>query len=83
MPIKTLSISEEAYNSLKALKRGNESFTEVILRLTEKERKGLHSVLEWLHNLSPDEEQLLDQLADSVEKVVNSRDQAQWRSIDR
>ncbi|MEX2706808.1 MAG: antitoxin VapB family protein [Candidatus Freyrarchaeum guaymaensis] len=30
---KTITISEEAYNSLVALKRENESFTEVILRV--------------------------------------------------
>jgi len=39
---KTITISEEAYNSLAALKRENESFTEVILRVvSELNRKPL------------------------------------------
>jgi predicted CopG family antitoxin len=33
---KNISISEEAYERLSALKKSNESFTEVINRLTEK-----------------------------------------------
>ena len=33
MAIKTISITDAAYESLKREKRGNESFTEIILRL--------------------------------------------------
>lgn len=36
MAIKTISITEEAYGRLKALKREKESFTNAILRLTKK-----------------------------------------------
>lgn len=36
MGTKNISISEEAYERLSALKKSNESFTEVINRLTEK-----------------------------------------------
>lgn len=36
MGTKNISISEEAYERLSALKKPNESFTEVINRLTEK-----------------------------------------------
>jgi len=36
MPTRTISISEEAYRRLKALKREGESFSDVILRLTSK-----------------------------------------------
>ena len=32
---KTISLDEEAYNRLKALKRGNESFTDVVMRITK------------------------------------------------
>ncbi|HDI46440.1 MAG TPA: hypothetical protein ENF82_01375 [Candidatus Methanomethylia archaeon] len=36
MPTRTISISEEAYRRLKALKREGESFSDVILRLTSR-----------------------------------------------
>ena len=36
MPTRTISISEEAYRRLKALKKEGESFSDVILRLTSK-----------------------------------------------
>lgn len=38
MATKSLTITEEAYERLKAHKREGESFTETILRLTEEER---------------------------------------------
>lgn len=36
MPSRTITISEEAYRRLKALKREGESFSDVILRLTSR-----------------------------------------------
>lgn len=36
MATKTLTITEDAYDSLDILKKGNESFSEVIRRLTSK-----------------------------------------------
>ena len=36
MPTRTISISEEAYRRLKALKKEGESFSDVIIRLTSK-----------------------------------------------
>jgi predicted CopG family antitoxin len=38
MATKTLTITEEAYESLKAHKHDDESFTETVLRLTDGER---------------------------------------------
>jgi predicted CopG family antitoxin len=34
MSTKTITLGEDAYDRLRALKHGNESFTEVVLRLT-------------------------------------------------
>jgi predicted CopG family antitoxin len=46
MAHKTITISEEAYNLLKSMKKDNESFTEVIKRICEpKKRK--KDLLEW------------------------------------
>ncbi len=40
MVIKSLTITEEAYNALKTMKHGDESFSEVIVRLSQ-EKIGL------------------------------------------
>ncbi len=40
MVIKSLTITEEAYNALKTIKHGDESFSEVIVRIS-KEKIGL------------------------------------------
>ncbi len=36
MSVKTITITEEAYNHLKSAKSGDESFTEAIIRITKK-----------------------------------------------
>ncbi|MHC1628235.1 MAG: antitoxin VapB family protein [Candidatus Nezhaarchaeales archaeon] len=58
MPTRTISISEEAYRRLKALKREGESFSDVILRLTSK------SPLWDLVNVVSDE------VANEIEKTI-------------
>ena len=37
MGTKTISISDEAYNLLRAIREGNESFTETILKIAKKD----------------------------------------------
>lgn len=37
--VKVISLSNKAYMSLKALKRGDDSFSDVVLKLAEKEKK--------------------------------------------
>ena len=54
MGTKNISISEEAYERLAALKRPNESFTEVVNRLTQK-----RSILELAGALTEKEGQSL------------------------
>ena len=61
-----MTISEEAYEALARMKKERESFTEAILRLTEKNEKG--TLLDYVLSLDPDEE-----FAEELEKVVEER----------
>ncbi|MHA2298868.1 MAG: antitoxin VapB family protein [Candidatus Hodarchaeales archaeon] len=68
MAHKTITISEEAYNLLKSIKKDNESFTEVIKRICgPKKRK--RNLLEWLGKKND-----LADLADAIESVVAERE---------
>ncbi|MGQ9515567.1 MAG: antitoxin VapB family protein [Thermoproteota archaeon] len=64
MAHKTITISEEAYRELARIKRENESFTEVILRLTS-ERGSAKALLSYLERVGSSEE-----LARNVESVM-------------
>lgn len=73
MAHKTITISEEAYERLENLKRGKESFTDVILRMTKvKQRKS--SLIKWL-----EEKENLSELADQIESVFDNRDNVALR----
>lgn len=61
---KVISISDKAYDSLKRVK-GEDSFSEIILRLTQKPKKNL---LEIIKSMAPDEE-----LANNIEEVYKRR----------
>ena len=74
MAHKTLTISEEAYKALSRLKSHRESFTDVILRLTARTRKG--SLLDYVRSIQPDEE-----FAETLEQIVRGRERARVRSI--
>jgi predicted CopG family antitoxin len=68
MAHKTITISEEAYNLLKSIKKDNESFTEVIKRICEpKKRK--KDFLEWLGKINDSSD-----LADAIESVIAERE---------
>ncbi|MHB1907595.1 MAG: antitoxin VapB family protein [Nitrososphaerales archaeon] len=54
MATKNISITEEAYSALQREKRHNESFTETILRLTEKSGKLADCYSSW--NMNEQEE---------------------------
>ena len=54
MAHKTLTVSEEAYDALAKLKTQNESFTEVILRLSKQTETGKLS--EYVETMKPDED---------------------------
>ncbi len=44
MASKTISLKEEAYERLKALKTSDKSFSDVVLELTEDKKKGLEKL---------------------------------------
>ena len=74
MAHKTLTISEEAYEALSRLKNRGESFTEVILRLSAKTKKG--SLLDYVRSMGPDEE-----LAQTLEGILRDRERTQIRPV--
>ncbi len=74
MAHKTLTISEEAYAALSRLKSRGESFTEVILRLTAKTKRG--SLLDYVRSIEPDEE-----FAETLEEIVRRRERTRIRSL--
>ncbi len=74
MAHKTLTISEEAYNALSNLKNENESFTDVILRLSKQKEMGKLSDL--IRKIAPDNE-----LASNVENASRRLRKAKLRKV--
>ncbi len=60
---KVISLSDEAYLSLKSLKKGSESFSEVVNRIASKEKKD--SLLELAGKWSGSKEEL-----DRIERLI-------------
>ncbi len=58
MAHKTLTVSEEAYDALARLKTQNESFTEVILRLSKEKEVGTLS--QYVEKIEADDELALN-----------------------
>ena len=72
---RTLTISDEAYNALSKMKKERESFTETILRLTDKTEKG--TLLDYIKTLNPDEN-----LPTNLETVLLDRNKITSRPIE-
>ena len=72
---RTLTISDEAYNALQKMKKERESFTETILRITNKTEKG--TLLDYIKTLNPDED-----LATNLETVLLDRNKIISRPIE-
>jgi predicted CopG family antitoxin len=63
--VKVISLSNKAYMTLKALKRGDDSFSDTVLKLTEKEKKP--SVLDFWGKW-PGSKDSLDLMEKEIEK---------------
>ena len=71
MAHKTLTTSEEAYNALKKLKREDESFSDVILRITRSA-----SLLDYIESTEFSQE-----LANRIEEVYKARELVRSRIV--
>ncbi len=75
MSHKTITISEEAYDALARMKKTNESFTDVILRLTS--RKGsAQALLDFIERMPASEE-----FARNVQEVMKGTRRAKLREV--
>ena len=75
MVTKTINIRESAYNALKAHKREGESYSDVILRVTEGEKK---SVCDFLQTIDPD---VRSEIAESVKIAKTELDRVKPRKV--
>jgi predicted CopG family antitoxin len=75
MVTKTINIKESAYNALKSQKRPGESYSDVILRITEGEEKG---VCEFLQTIDP---AVREELAASVRSAKKDLDRIRPRKV--
>ncbi|EHQ34366.1 antitoxin VapB family protein [Methanoplanus limicola] len=64
MASKSISISDEAYERLNALKKNGESFTDVIIRVTPRKRK----LSEILKDLEPIDEKAAEEMKKAIEE---------------
>jgi len=71
MATKTITISLDAYERLRAKKASNESFTDIILKLTRKK-----NTLDYIRSLKPSTE-----LADNIEKAMRRARKAKLRLV--
>ena len=72
MATKTITISLDAYERLKAKKNPNDSFTDIILKLTRKK-----NTLDYIRSLKPKTE-----LTDNIEKAMLETRKAKLREIE-
>lgn len=75
MASKTINIHESAYNALRAQKRAGESYSDVILRITEGDKK---SVCDFLQTIDPD---VRREIAESVTSAKNDLSRIKPRKV--
>ena len=72
MATKTITITLDAYKRLRAKKASNESFTDIILKITRKK-----STLDYIRSMKPNRE-----LADNIEKAMLETRKGRLRKVD-
>jgi predicted CopG family antitoxin len=75
MVTRTISIKESAYNALRAQKRVGESYSDVILRVTEGEEK---SVCDFLQTIDP---AFRREIAETVKTAKTELDRVKPRKV--
>ena len=75
MAHKTITISEFTYNSLSKLKKNNESFTDVILRITAFDNRK-NNLLSYIKK-----KKINNDLANSINDSYNERDSIELRNF--
>ena len=75
MAHKTITISEDAYNSLSKLKKNNESFTDVILRINAFDNRK-NNLLSYIKK-----KKINNDLANSINDSYNERDSIELRNF--
>ena len=75
MVTKTINIKESAYHALRAQKRPGESYSDVILRITNGEEKG---VCEFLQTLDPG---VRSEITESVKSAKTELDRIKPRKV--
>jgi predicted CopG family antitoxin len=78
MTHKTITLSEDAYNALNTLRKGKESFTDVILRKFAKSKS--RDLLNYVKAMEIDREILI--LASDVEEIYKNRDKVKLEERD-
>ncbi len=76
MGVKTVTIKDEAYNSLKALKARNESFSDTIIRLA-----GNRSLTDFFGVLSASSAQKLEKAILAARKERNARHETRGKRM--
>lgn len=72
MATKTITITLDAYKRLRSKKASNESFTDIILKLTRKK-----DTLAYIRSMKPSTE-----LADNIEKAMRKTRKEKLREVD-
>lgn len=76
--VKVISLSNKAYSSLKSLKRKDESFSEIVLKLVDKGKKA--SLLEFagIWKSMPEMDRVFEDIINERHKAVDRKISLKW-----